>query len=458
MDPGDIAILQIAIVAFIALGGGILFARLKQPSILAYLLTGVIVGPSCLSLIPSREQVSLLAELGVLLLLFVIGMELNVKTFKEHLFTSSACIVLQIMVGLLASSFFSLFFDWPLYFTVALGFVAALSSTAVVVNMLDSTNMTQTKTGTLAIGILIAQDIAVVPMILILKSLTGHGGDWGLLAKVIASIAFMALFISYLNNRSSTNFNPRRVLGQNKDLYMLMGLSICFASAAIACGIGLTAPYGAFLAGLALGNLSDNNNLFVESIKPIQNLFLMIFFLSIGILLDLQFVWQHIGVIFLLLMMVTIIKTLANIMILRILKIRLVQASFVGIVLAQLGEFAFLLTTILDSQQNHSFEFAEKCLIALTVLSLVFSPIWLKLGKRVNHLIRQNKSVSSRTLFKYTFGYTIREIYRTFYIVRHNIVVRKIVLNYKKILNKFKKVSSKKSSDIALLEDKSIKK
>lgn len=433
MELVSLTILEIAIVACVALGGGILFARLKLPDILAYLLTGVVVGPSVLSLIPSREQVHVLAELGVLLLLFVIGLELNVKTFKENLFTSTTCVCLQVVAGLAVSFFVGLFFDWPLYFKVAIGFVGALSSTAVVVNMLESSNMAKSKTGVLALGILIAQDIAVVPMIIILNALTGHGGDFRLLAKVLAAMAFMAIFIGYLNVRPKTNIDPTKFLGSNPDLYLLAALSICFAAAAIAGGVGVTAPYGAFLAGLTLGNLSDNNNLFLRSVKPIQNLFMMIFFLSIGILLDLQFVRQHIWVILLLLLMVTIVKTLINIIILRLLQVRLAQASFVGLALAQLGEFAFLLTTILDGSRNASFLFAQKCLISITVLSLAFSPLWLRIGRRIQHLTRKSQSISSRTMIHCLFGYAWASLMRKAYSLRHTTCARKIVLRYRKL-------------------------
>lgn len=424
----EFAILQIALVVFVALASGIVFSRLKQPDILGYVLTGVILGPSCLAVIPSRDQISILAELGVLMLLFVIGIELNIQTFKKHLLLSSSCVLLQVFAGLMISGFVSLLFNWPVYFTVALGFVLALSSTAVVVNTLDSLHLTHSSTGALAIGILIAQDIAVVPMILTLKALTGGGGDWGLVSKVIASIAFMALFIAYLSNqtRTSRNFDITTLLGTNKDLYMLMSLSVCFAAAAVAGGIGLTAPYGAFLAGLALGNMSDRNDIFVESIRPIQKILLMVFFLSIGLLLDLQFVWRHFWTICFLLILVTIVKTLANITILRFLKVKLVQASFIGVALAQLGEFAFLLTTALEKQSNTSFEFAEKCLIALTVLSLVFSPLWLRIANRLSTISGYSNINLSRVL-NFVFGRTIQAIRRN---------IRKIIIcvvHYSKI-------------------------
>lgn len=402
----EVAILEIAIVAFLALASGFVFTQLKQPAILGYVLTGVILGPSCLALIPSREPIRMFAEIGVLMLLFVIGIDLNIQTFKKHLLLSSYCVLLQIAAGLLISFVVSIPFSWPVYFTVALGFVIALSSTAVVVSMLERLNMVQSSAGSLTVGILIAQDIAVIPMILTLKALTGGGsGGAVIIAKILAAIAFIALLVGHLSrSNNKLKFDFESILGKNKDLYMLTSLSICFAAAAIAGGIGLTAPYGAFLAGLALGNLNEKGNIFAESIRPIQKILLMVFFLSIGLLLDLRFVWNHLGIIGLLLIIVTIVKTVANIAILRCLKVKLVQASFVGIALAQLGEFSFLLTTALEKQDSSSFEFAEKCLIALTVLSLAFSPFWMKLTSRLNVVSGINSIDSYNDLMRYLFG------------------------------------------------------
>jgi CPA2 family monovalent cation:H+ antiporter-2 len=404
----EIAISQIATIAFIALASGFAFSRIKQPAILGYVLTGVILGPSGAEVIVGREPIRVLAELGVLMLLFVIGIELNIQTFKKNLIKSSYCVLLQISAGLLISFIVSLPFDWPIYFTVALGFVVALSSTTVVISTLERLNMAQSSSGNLIVGILIAQDIAVIPMILTLKALTG-GGEWGIIvAKILASVAFIALLVASLSRTNKFNFEFVNVLTKDKDLCMLTSLSICFAAAAIAGKIGLTAPYGAFLAGLALGNLNEKGEIFAESIRPIQKILLMVFFVSIGMLLDLHFVRNHIGIICLLLIIVTVIKTLANILILRMLRIKLVQAAFIGVALAQLGEFAFLLTTALEKQPNSSFEFAEKCLIALTVLSLAFSPFWMKINSRLNVITGRSSINSSRILLRYLFGKTMQ--------------------------------------------------
>lgn len=404
----EVVISQIAVVVSVALASGILLHRLKQPDIVGYVLTGVLLGPSVFGLISSRDQVSILAELGVLMLLFVLGLKLDLQTFRKNFSTSVFCVSLQIAAGLGISWFVSLFFNWPPYFTVALGFILALSSTAVVVNILDSFNVTTSSMGSKTVGILIAQDIAAVPMILTLKALTGSGGDWRLPAKVISSVAFMALFLYCLGQlqKSRQKISLTRWLGDNKDLYRLASLSLCFAAAAIAGGAGLTPPYGAFLAGLTLGNLTDRNDEVLAGIQPIQKILLLVFFLSTGLLLDLRFVWHHFWTIALLLLIVTLVKTVGNIAILRVLRVDLVQASFMGVAMAQLGEFAFLLITALEKQPDPSFEFAEKCLIALTVLSLMFSPFWFKTAQKLNR-IRISNDMSIQKLWNLVFGKTV---------------------------------------------------
>ncbi|MDR3285514.1 MAG: cation:proton antiporter [Holosporales bacterium] len=433
----EVTIGTIAIVATIALVGGIFFSKLKQPSILAYLLTGVIVGPSCFGLIPSKESIDLLAEFGVLLLLFIIGMELHIKIFKQHLFTSSMCVISQTIVGFVISWILSLCFDWPLIFTIALSFVFALSSTAVVMNNMEEMNMTKSSISKLIVGILIAQDIAVIFMILTLQAMTSRTCDLRLFAKVIVSLAFMTGLIIFLTSRPNFSFSLKRWLGSNKDLYMLTSLAICFFSAAVSEGLGITAPYGAFIAGFIIGNISENNNLLVESIQPIQKLFLMIFFISIGIMFDIKFVGKHLLLVSTVLVMVTIVKTISNIYILRRLKIDLPQASFVGISLAQIGELAFLLTTILDKQDNSSFEIAENCLISVTVLSLALSPIWLKLGRRVQKLLKRTEKLTSATMVRYTIGYAAKRFKFNLHSFLHCKLYKKTQIKGKKIKAKF---------------------
>lgn len=378
----DIQLTEITIVIVAALAGGLGLARLKQPPILGYILAGILLGPSGMGLIQSREQVGLLAELGVLLLLFVVGMDLSLRTFKKVWIISTLCTVIMIAFSILITALLAKFFGWSFGLSLLLGFVLSLSSTAVVVKMLESIGEMRTETGQLAIGVLIAQDLAIVPMILILRNLEKPWYDPALIFKIVLSIGLIAGLIVYLSRRQRVRLPLTQIIAGEKDLTPLASLTFCFAAAAISGLIGLSAAYGAFLAGLVLGNTHERL-IMLETTKPIQSILMMAFFLSIGLLLDTSFIWDHLGTVVCVLLIVTIGKTAINIGILRFLRLPWSQAFLIGVVLAQLGEFAFLLSTVGHETQIIN-DFGEKLVIALTVLSLALSPLWLTIARRLH--------------------------------------------------------------------------
>jgi CPA2 family monovalent cation:H+ antiporter-2 len=393
---------EIAIVVVAALIGGLGLARLKQPPILGYILAGVLLGPSGLAFIQSREQVEVLAELGVLLLLFVIGMELSLRTFKKTWVVATVCTLFQIVVSLGVTMLFSNIFGWSIGLSILLGFVTSLSSTAVVVKMLESIGEIKTDTGQLAIGILIAQDLAIVPMILILRN---FGQPWynpALFIKLAVSVGLIVTLIGYLSRKQRVRLPLTRIIAGEKELAPLASLTFCFAAAAISGLIGLSAAYGAFLAGLVLGNTHERL-IMIETTKPIQSILMMAFFLSIGLLLDTDFIWQYRGTVLMILFAITIGKTALNIGILRFLSVPWNQAFLVGVVLAQLGELTFLMTTVAHESEIIN-DFGEKLIIALTVLSLALSPLWLSLARRFRDLADTNID-GLRSILRFVYGH-----------------------------------------------------
>jgi len=384
----DTEITEITLVIVAALIGGLGLARLKQPPILGYILAGILLGPSGIGLIQSRTQVGLLAQLGVLLLLFVVGMDLNLRTFKKVWVVSTLCTILQIAASILITATLAKFLGWSLGLSLLLGFVLSLSSTAAVVKMLESIGEIRTDTGQMAIGVLIAQDLAIVPMILILGNLDKPWYDPSLIFKLVLSIGLIAGLITYLSRRQRVRLPLTPLISGEKDLTPLASLTFCFAAASISGLMGLSAAYGAFLAGLVLGNTHERL-IMLETTKPIQSILLMAFFLSIGLLLDIEFIWMHFGTVCLLLLILTIGKTAINIAILHLLRITWSQAFLIGVILAQLGEFAFLLSTV--ARKTHIInDFGEKLIIALTVLSLALSPLWLTVARRLHKLADGN--------------------------------------------------------------------
>lgn len=394
---------EIAIVVTAALGCGIVLEKFKQPSIVGYILAGVILGPSLLGFIENRESVATLAELGVLMLLFVVGMELSVRPFVKIWHISVACIGMQVLGGLAIAFPLAYLFDWPLNLTLLLAFVFALSSTAVAVKMLDTIGEMHTGTGRLTIGVLVAQDLAIVPMILIIRGLspTATIGITFVISKVIIAVGLLALLVWYLSRKERIRLPFLRMVVGHTDLTPLVGLAFCFGASAIAGLVGLSAAYGAFLAGLVMGNSHERQSI-IDRMTPIYSVLLMVFFLSIGLLLDLGFVWENLSKVLMILLFITIGKTALNISILHFLRRPWTMSFLSGVVLAQLGEFSFLLTTV-GQDVGIVTEYGTNLIVSLTVLSLTLSPLWLLTAKRL-HDLAPRPTTSLARLLNLLFG------------------------------------------------------
>ena len=386
--PGHFDITNLAIVAVAALGCGILLTRLRQPAIVGYILAGILLGPSGLGLVESREQVSVLAEVGVLLLLFMIGLELDISAFRSVLRVAVTAVLAQIALGVGAAGLVGNFLHWPLPVVILMGCAVALSSTAVAIKILEDSEELDTQAGRLAVGVLIAQDLAVVPILLIVNAM---GGAEGAAVKGIVltafSTVFLVLFIAFLARRERMVLPFARSVEGNADLSALAAVGLCFAGAAVTGLIGLSAAYGAFLAGLFIGN-TDHREAVHKNALPIQSLTLMVFFLSIGLLIDLAFIWEHILSLVGLLVLVTFGKTAINIGILHILKQPWRRSFTVGAVIGQVGEFSFVLAAA-GVAQGIIGETLNQYMVALIALSLMSSPLWQVVANRLHDVVGQ---------------------------------------------------------------------
>ena len=376
---------SLALVAVVALLCGIVLTRLRQPAIVGYIVAGVVLGPSGVAIVEDRTQVNMLADIGVLLLVFLIGMELSLRAFKTVLRIALLGSALQIGLALAVMLLLSQVFGWSIELAVLLGFVVALSSTAVAIRMLDDIGELRSEVGRRAVGILLAQDFAVVPMMLFLNAMAGEGGfDPVALLPMILAVGFLAAFVWYLSRRVRVSLPFRRWARRDSDLVPLAALAWCFGAATVSGLIGLSAAYGAFLAGLYLGNSTDRRAM-MRATRPIQSVFLMAFFLSIGLLIDLGYIWQNLTSVIVLLLFVTIGKTATNVGILRLLGEPWPRAFLIGVVLGQIGEFSFVIAALGLGSGVIGAE-GHRLIVAVIALSLLISPLWLDAARRINKL------------------------------------------------------------------------
>jgi CPA2 family monovalent cation:H+ antiporter-2 len=371
-----------AIVALAALLCGVVMLRLRQPAIVGYILAGVVLGPSGLGLVADRDAIGTLAQFGMLMLMFGVGIELDVRRFAAGWRTALAVGVLQIAGSAAAAEALRPLLGWSPGLAMVLGFAAAMSSTAVVIKMLEGAGELATPVGRTTVGILVVQDLAVVPMLLFVNGMGDHAGIGPLdAARSLASLAVLAAALWLLVKRPVRLPLTAR-LTRNGELVPLVALAWCFGAAALSGLADLSPAYGAFLAGLVIGNSAERETV-LRGAKPLQTVLLMVFFLSIGLLLDVRFLLANLGQVLMLLAMVTLFKTALNVGVLRLARQGWANAFLAGAALAQIGEFSFLLAGA--GRAAHLISAREmKLVVAVAVLSLALSPLWLAAMRRLH--------------------------------------------------------------------------
>ncbi|MFQ5972928.1 MAG: cation:proton antiporter [Alphaproteobacteria bacterium] len=399
--PAYEELIPLAIVALVALICGLTLARLRQPAAVGYIVAGVVLGPSVLGLVENEETVALLAELGVLMLLFVIGMELSLRSFRRIWRIAVGAAALQILGTLSVMLLIGEVLGWPFAVALLLAFAVALSSTAVAIKMLEEVGELRTRTGRIAVGVLIAQDLAVVPMMLALRVVAEGIIDLVAVARIILSIVLLALLILFLSRRRRLTLPVPAVVAGHPDLMPLLGLVVCFGAATLSGLLGLSPAYGAFLAGLTIGNSNLRADM-LSSTMPIQAVLIMVFFLSVGLLIDLDLIWQNFGTVLVMLLVVIVLKTVLNVGILGLLGLPWAQALLTGVVLAQVGEFSFLLAGI--GLRQEIIEFNDfRLVITVTALSLAISPFWMTSARRL-HQVVSYRGASARRILRLVYG------------------------------------------------------
>lgn len=373
----------LAIVVAAATLCGMALARLKQPPIVGYIFAGIILGPSVFAIVEDRMLIGPLAELGVLMLLFFIGMELSLRSFRRIWRIAVGVAALQVIVSLLVMLLFRWALDWPIEHAILFAFVLALSSTAVAIRMLEDTGELRSRVGMIAVGILIAQDLAVAPMLLVLESLSTEVTAFKVIAKVSITIALLVIAVLYFSRRQAIDLPLGKIAEDKRELVPLAALTGCFGSAAIAGLLGLSPAFGAFMAGLFVGN-SRQRSTYFELAKPIENILLMVFFLSIGLLIDLKFLTENLGLVVILWLFVSVFKTALNVLLLHLFGEPWRHAFLASLMLAQIGEFSFVLGAVAIDHRIIASD-THRLIVAITVLSLMTSPLWLNTMHRLQH-------------------------------------------------------------------------
>jgi len=355
----------------------LVFTRIKIPTAVGYLMTGIIAGPHLLSIIHAEHDIELLAEIGVILLLFTIGMEFSLK----HLLKIRRIVFLggliQVLVTAGAFYFVSSFYSVNWQTGIFVGFLAALSSSALVLKLLQERSELTSNYGRTVLGILIFQDLLLVPLLLFANLLGNNDVN---IAKEVFVLILKAIIIIGIVYAGNKWFLPKLLhmiaLTKNQELFMMCIFLICLAIALLTSQMGMSLAFGAFLAGLMISESPYSHNAF-SNLIPFKDTFTSFFFVSIGMLLDLTFVVDNLQLVIISVILVLTIKTIVAGGTGFILGHTFRGTVLVGLALSQVGEFSFILAKI--GQSNHILSnFFYQLFLAVAVITMGLTPFIMK--------------------------------------------------------------------------------
>jgi monovalent cation:H+ antiporter-2, CPA2 family len=334
---------DIVIIVVAALIGGTLAHALKQPMILGYIVAGVFVGPYTGGVTVSEvRNIELLAEIGVALLLFALGLEFSLTKLKPVRAIALAGTPIQILLTILYGYGIGLLLGWEWLPSVWLGALAALSSTMIILKTLMNQGLLGTLSSRVMIGMLIVQDLAVVPLMIILPQLNNPQVGLPLLGLAALKAALFLVLMILLGTRLLPRVMAAVARWNSRELFLLAITAIGLGIGYLTYLAGLSFALGAFVTGMVLSE-SDYSHQALSDIIPLRDLFGLLFFTSVGMLLDPLFLFAHWRTVLLLVTLIGIGKGLIFAALAAVFRYGNVVPLAVGLGLFQIGEFSFVL-------------------------------------------------------------------------------------------------------------------
>lgn len=362
------------IILFAALIITVIFRHLKIPIILGYVIVGILVGPQVFGWFTNTETIKNLAEFGVVLLMFTVGLEFSLKKLFSLRYAVFVLGGLQVILSILFTIIIGIIFKMPIISALVIGFIVSMSSTAIVIKQLSEQNELDTQHGNIAVGILLFQDLAVIPMLVFIASnaapITHSFTEtlFSALSKgIIATIVILILGQWILRPLF-------RIIEKTEtiELFTLNALFVAVGAAWFTNFLGLSYALGAFLAGIMLAECEHKNKIKNE-IRPFRDLLLALFFISTGMLVHITLWAESWFWIILLTIGLMLAKALLITVLTKFSKYNLEISIKTGLILAQGGEFGFAILSLALANHLLPAEWGQSALAAL-LISFAFAP------------------------------------------------------------------------------------
>lgn len=377
--------LELIVVLATALVMGILSERLKQSPIVGYMLAGMLLGPSAASIVTSIAAVRGLAEIGVAMLLFTVGLEFSWRRLVRMGWSIAGAALAQILATMGAAYAICRWVGVPSGEALALGAICSVGSTAVVVRVLQERREIDSILGRTCVGILLVQDLAVVPLVMLLAAVGGAGWEVGSVGEVVGQGILMVALFTIVLGRLLPKVMDVGLVGRNRELPVLLAVTICLGAAWATEATGLSPALGAFLAGMLLSDTRYADQIRAD-VAPFKTVFVTVFFASVGMLMDLRWAVGNWALVLSVAILIVVGKAVITFAAIRPFQSSVVYAVGTGLALAQLGEFSFVLAQTAQTSGLLT-QFGFQLVVSSTVLTLLASPYLVALGSHVSHAL-----------------------------------------------------------------------
>ncbi|MDW7999254.1 MAG: monovalent cation:proton antiporter-2 (CPA2) family protein, partial [Thermodesulfovibrio sp.] len=365
-----------AILIIFGISGAIIYllGRIKIPSIVGFLIAGTVIGPYGLGLIKDPHEVEIIAEIGVILLMFTIGIEFSIPrlmSLKREVFIFGSLQVVLTIIVIATLSYLTL--NASMNKSIFYGFIVALSSTAIVMKLLSDRGELNSPHGKICLGILLFQDICVVPLMLFTQILSGQGESYYNVLMVILKSSIILSLVFIFSRLAVPYILHEIVKTKSRELFIITTIFICLGTAYFTSKLGLSLALGAFLAGVVISE-SEYSAQAVSDILPFKETFSGIFFISVGMLLNIKFIKTNLLEEIVFVAIIFLFKTLIILIIIYIFIHSLRISLKSSLSLSQIGEFSFILAFtgkslgLLDEVTYQSF-------ISASVVTMLFTPL-----------------------------------------------------------------------------------
>lgn len=349
--------------------------KFNQPYLVAYILAGALMGPNVLGIFNQVEDTASIGEIGILLLMFFLGMELEIPDRRSLLIKPIVAQTARMVLSIGLVSVAGNFLDWPVIAMIMIGTLFTFNSTAVVSEYLRKNAELNSGLGRMILNILLLQDVLLAPVLTLFPLLGGGQISAGKLIGSVTGSVIILLLLRSIRNRDL--FQPRiqQLLSGDHELQVFAGCFICLGFGLLAELSGLSGAVGSFLAGMLIGRLEAFKWL-EGTLSPFKVFFVALFFVSVGLRLDLPYVAENLKLILTGTLVLFLVNSLLSAVVLRLLKFGWRQSFYGGALTSQAGEFGILICSL-------AFKIGVvdaglfKSAVAITALSLLFSTVWI---------------------------------------------------------------------------------